>query len=268
MTPRHYPSAGGTRGRQSRGMTMIEVLVCGLITSILMVGIVMLFYAHWLGYFTAVCQSEMNREARHAVDDICQSLMYGGGLASNSGGGRLGGDFFSGDIQQTSNYPQVGYSTTPGVPFQPTTMAAQAESPTAVTPAVLDTYDAATNEFIDNVENVNQSGQNIPYFVEDAAHGQHIILGQHITDIEFLYEYRYPNPSQPGYWMFYRSPDPIGGDTPDTNGISEFYITTVYVTVTASMPNPLTGTLIYRTMTSAVHFRAPYLSDPPRALGD
>jgi prepilin-type N-terminal cleavage/methylation domain-containing protein len=81
--------------------------------------------------------------------------------------------------------------------------------------------------------------------------GSDVAVAMYITNITFDYEYRQrsQDPSQP--WNYYRVP------TPSANVLDD--LTTIYVTVTASVPSSLTGGTSYsRTLTSAVHFRAPY----------
>jgi hypothetical protein len=73
-------------------------------------------------------------------------------------------------------------------------------------------------------------------------------IAQYITSLRFEYEYRAW--SQDSGWTFVRTTVPDG-----------YYsrISTIYVTVTATIPSSITGGPAYtRTLTSAAHLRGPY----------
>ena len=257
-------------------MTLVEVLTVGLITGILMTGVVTLFYAHFLGYFTAFYQDKMDRECRQSLDDIANALPYWGGSTQQSVATLTSTDYFTGALLFNTNSPaynqinpQIGNTTNnvitnPGTPFGPTNLASQQPTPN---PASLGLVDEGGQGWTFWVQPTQFGSQTVSTLQQTETTTLYSILGQYITDIEFQYEYRYPNASSPGTYMFWRTTTPFIADPPDKAGIAAYYIATVYITVTASIPNPFTGTLIYRTMTTAVHFRSPYLDDAPRAWG-
>jgi prepilin-type N-terminal cleavage/methylation domain-containing protein len=84
-------------------------------------------------------------------------------------------------------------------------------------------------------------------------------VGQHISLVEFEYEYRLPATSETDTaWQSIRV------STPDTDAM--YLAHTVYVTVTAEVaPFGNGGATYRRKMTSAVHLRGPYNTRVPRA---
>ncbi|GEM_PF-4296056 len=209
-----------TRSFARHGMTLTELIVGLLLVSILATAVMVLFRTSWLSYQNLVWQSKVNMEARRTLDDICDSLRMGGANIDLTSPDYINPQFNVG----TPN--RVAFFTPPNA----------SEISYEVLP--------------------NSDGQS---YLKRQQVGDWKMVGQHISRVEFEYEYRLPATSENDTsWQSLRVSAP--------NRDIRYLVHTVYVTVTAEVsPFGSGGTTYTRRMTSAVHLRGPYNTRTPRA---
>lgn len=211
---------------------MFEFLAAALIVGVISSAIGMMLMAHWSAYNTTLYQNRVNMEARRALDAICDDI-------------RLSG-YGQSQIASPNPQPQVYWT---GIPVGGLPSSDQNN---------ITIYQAlgglSIGYTVPDANNPNGSNPNNLLERMDPGRNNNVAIAMYISQINLEYEYRQrsTDPTQP--WIYYRTP------TPEANGSSEINeLTAIYVTVTATIPTSVTGAQAYtRTLTSAVHFRAPY----------
>ena len=209
-----------------RGMTLTELLVGLILVSVVAMAVMALFRTSWLSYQNLVWQSKVNMEARRTLDDICDTLRMGGANIDLTSPARA---------PKPQVHPSVSGANI--VQMYPIGQAAE------VTYQVLQRH----------------GGQNYLTRQVGQATANIRLVGQHIKQVDFEYEYRLPAGSENDTaWQSIRvsRPGNVGGNLAHT----------IYVTVTAEVsPFGSDGTTYTRRLTSAVHLRGPYNTRIPRA---
>ena len=220
------------------GLTLTELIVGLLLVSVMVAAVMALLRTSWLSYQNLVWQSKVNMEARRGLDDICDTL-------------RMGGD----SVDFTA--PRVSYTQ---VAAWPSSDAQLLE---------ISRFPWYTYGVIYRAQAMSAYG-NQRYLRRNSGGGWNRarLVAQHIKTVEFEYEYRLPATSENDrawHSIRVRRPGPHAGLGVDNNDAA-YLAHTIYVTVTAEVsPYGPDGETYTRTMTSAVHLRAPYNTHIPRA---
>ncbi len=162
---------GALRGARS-GFTLVELLVAGIIVTIVAAGVGALLMTHWRSYQDTLYWNRVNYEARRALDVLCDEIRMAGGSIET--------------IDHSNNNALIDVSSSDG--SQLTTPLAWAAGGYSVHYSV-------------------QPGSDVPFLVRNYADGfMQTKMAKYIDSVSFEYEYRAA--TQDNGWTFIRTTQP------------------------------------------------------------
>lgn len=219
-----------------RGVSLIELMASLLVISVLLIASFNLINASWHSYQNLVWQNKVNKEARQALDDICDWLRAGGNDADMLNLNYPSYATRFPQILPDSSVSRVGVFTPPSVPNTGTDC--------------FRTY--VFSDGTTNLEHNQSSDMTIAdAFADPQSHPYK--TAQFVNTISLSYEYRVPSALGQRVWLLSRTSAP--------NSTTQYLIRTIYVQVTASyQPEGDGGPVFSRTLQSAVSLRKPYFN--------